>query len=100
MRFLSPACALFAAIAVGRAAQLQEVASFPDQQVTGVGVSMKSGRVFVNFPYWSDDHTLSVAEIINRQPKAFPDDEWNKPGPPGSHFICVQSVVALLTSDL
>ncbi len=93
MRVLPPACALFAAIAVGRAAQLQEVASFPDQQVTGVGVSMKSCRVFVNFPYWSDDHTLSVAEIFDRQLRAFPNDEWNTPGPAGLHFICVQSVV-------
>jgi sugar lactone lactonase YvrE len=75
------------------AAQLQEVASFTNQQVTGVGVSQKSGRIFVNFPFWSDDHSLSVAEIVNGQPRAFPDDEWNKPGPPASHFVCVQSVV-------
>src|SRR3982750_2964716 len=75
------------------AAELQEVASFPNQQITGVGVSVKSGRIFVNFPYWSDDHSLSVAEIVNGQPKAFPNEEWNKPGPAGSHFICVQSVV-------
>jgi len=53
------------------AAQLQEVASFPNQQVTGVGVSQRSGRIFVNFPYWSDDHLLSVAEIVNGQPRAF-----------------------------
>jgi sugar lactone lactonase YvrE len=75
------------------AVQLQEVASFPNQQVTGVGVSQKSGRIFVSFPYWSDDHLLSVAEIIDGQPRAFPDEEWNKPGPAGSHFVCVQSVV-------
>ena len=75
------------------AAQLEEVATFANQQVTGVGVSQKSGRIFVNFPLWSDDHLLSVAEIVNGQPHAFPDDEWNKPGPAGDHFICVQSVV-------
>jgi sugar lactone lactonase YvrE len=74
-------------------ADLQEVASFPDKQLTGVGVSAKSGRIFVNFPYWSDDHSISVAEIVKGQPKPFPDEEWNKPGPVGSHFICVQSVV-------
>jgi sugar lactone lactonase YvrE len=74
-------------------ADLKEVASFPDKQVTGVGVSTKSGRIFVNFPYWSDDHSISVAEIVNGQPKPFPEEEWNKPGPAGSHFICVQSVV-------
>jgi hypothetical protein len=34
----------------------KEVASFPDKQITGVGVSTQSGRIFVNFPYWSDNH--------------------------------------------
>src|SRR5678815_2609124 len=58
---------VFAALVINAtavaAAELQEVASFPDQQVTGVGVSTKSGRVFVNFPYWSDQHSMSVAEL-------------------------------------
>lgn len=85
--------AFLACIASSFAAELQEVASFPNQQVTGVGVSRKSGRIFVNFPYWSDDHSVSVAEIVNGQPRAYPDEEWNKPGPAGSHFVCVQSVV-------
>jgi sugar lactone lactonase YvrE len=80
-------------IATASAAELREVASFPDKQITGVAVSTKSGRIFVNFPYWSDDHSTSVAEIVNGQPKAFPNDEWNKAGPADSHFICVQSVV-------
>jgi hypothetical protein len=66
--------------AIAFSAELREVASFPDKQITGVGVSTKSGRIFVNFPYWSDDHSISVAEIVNGQPKAFPNDEWNKPG--------------------
>jgi sugar lactone lactonase YvrE len=85
--------AFLAVATASSAAQLEEVASFPNQQVTGVGVSQKSGRIFVNFPYWLDDHLLSVAEIIDGQPRACPNEEWNKPGPPGSHFICVQSVV-------
>ena len=86
------AALLINATAVAGAA-LQEVASFPDQQVTGVGVSTKSGRIFVNFPYWSDQHSMSVAEIVNGQPKPFPNEEWNKPGAAASHFVCVQSVV-------
>jgi sugar lactone lactonase YvrE len=76
-----------------RAAQLEEVASFANQQVTGVGVSTKSGRVFVSFPDWSDDHSISVAEIVNGQSQPFPNAEWNKPGVSGTHFVCVQSVV-------
>ena len=88
---------VFAALVINAAAiagaNLQEVASFPDQQVTGVGVSTKSGRIFVNFPDWSDQHSISVAEIVDGQPKPFPNEEWNKPGPAASHFVCVQSVV-------
>lgn len=74
------------------AAELHEVASFPDQQVTGVTVS-KTGRVFVNFPDWLDGHTISVAEIIDGKPEPYPNEEWNKKGAAGSHFVCVQSVV-------
>ncbi|HEV3410040.1 MAG TPA: L-dopachrome tautomerase-related protein [Chthoniobacterales bacterium] len=73
--------------------ELKEVASFPDQQVTGVAVS-KSGRVFVNFPRWADEHTISVAEIVDKKPKPFPDEKWNGDGPPGERFVCVQSVYA------
>ena len=91
--FVLAVCGIVAAAVSGRAAELVEVASFDNQQVTGVGVSKKSGRVFVNFPLWSDDHFLSVAEIVNGKPKAFPNEEWNEPGPAGSHFVCVQSVV-------
>jgi sugar lactone lactonase YvrE len=93
MRIQLALVAFFINAAITSAAELQEVASFPDKQVTGVGVSTRSGRIFVNFPYWSDDHSISVAEIVNGQPKAFPDEEWNKPGPAASHFVCVQSVV-------
>src|SRR5688500_7164229 len=78
---------------------LQEVASFPNQQVTGVAVS-KSGRVFVNFPNWSDDHTISVAEIVGGKPKPFPNEQLNQPGPVTSHFVCVQSVYVDDTDNL
>jgi sugar lactone lactonase YvrE len=80
-------------------AQLQEVASFPNQQVTGVAVS-KTGRVFVNFPDWSDDHTISVAELVDSKPQPYPNSDLNKPGPPRSHFVCVQSVYVDATDAL
>src|SRR5437868_5451017 len=92
MKLLLGLVTLFVSVALCPAADLEEVANFPNQQVTGVTVS-KSGRIFVNFPDWSDDHTISVAELIDRQPKPFPNDEWNKPGPAAMHFVCVQSVV-------
>ncbi len=72
-------------------ATLEMVASFPNQQVTGIAVS-KHGRIFVNFPNWSDDHTLSVAEIIDGKPVPYPNEEWNRAGTPDKHFVCVQSV--------
>ena len=92
MKLLLGAFALFLSGDLSPAASLEEVANFPNQQVTGVSLS-KNGRIFVNFPDWSDDHTISVAELIDRQPKAFPNEECNKPGSPATHFVCVQSVV-------
>src|SRR3954453_20441827 len=66
-------------------------------QLTGVSVS-KSGRVFVNYPRWSDTYRYAVAEIgKDGSAKPFPDQDWNtwdsKPASAGKHFVCVQSVV-------
>jgi len=78
--------------------KLEEVATFPVQQVPGVTVSAK-GRVFVNF--WSDDHTTSVAEIIYGKPVPYPDEAWNtKKGEPDKRWVCVQSVVVPMTTWL
>ena len=57
----------------GEDSALEEVASFPKQQVMGVAVSAQ-GRVFVNFPFWSDDHTISVAEVVDGKLRPFPDE--------------------------
>ncbi|MBA3962505.1 MAG: SMP-30/gluconolactonase/LRE family protein [Chthoniobacterales bacterium] len=80
-------------------ATLAKVASFPAQQVTGVAVS-KTGRVFVNFPAWSDDHTISVAEIIDGKAFPYPNEKWNEAGSPNDHFVCVQSVYVDDTDSL
>lgn len=73
--------------------ELEVAAQFPSQQVTGVAVS-KTGRLFVNFPFWSDDHTVSVVEVLaDGKTQPFPDDAWNwKEGPVQNRFVCVQSV--------
>lgn len=73
--------------------QLEEVAAFPDQQITGVTVS-KTGRIFVSFPFWSDDHTVSVMEILpDGKRKPYPGPKWNsKDTSVKFRFICVQSV--------
>lgn len=83
-----------------REAQLELVAAF-DHQVTGVTVS-KKGRIFVNFPRWTEDAPISVAEVTQDGGlKPYPDDEWNswrnaKKNQISAldHFVCVQSVVA------
>jgi sugar lactone lactonase YvrE len=80
--------------------RLQKVATF-DHQVTGVTVS-EDGRIFVNFPRWSEDVPVSVAEVMNDGSiRPYPDNEWNawrnakmSEMSPKDHFVTVQSVVA------
>ena len=76
---------------------LEKVASF-DHQVTGVTVS-KTGRVFVNFPRWTEDAPVSVAEVKDGKVVPYPDAGWNgwrnaAKLSAKDHWICVQSVVA------
>jgi sugar lactone lactonase YvrE len=66
-------------------------------QLTGVTVS-KRGRLFVNYPRWSDVYLNAVVEVMpDGSAKPFPDERWNgwdrKPGTAHDHFVCVQSVV-------
>ena len=68
-----------------------------DFQLTGVSVS-RTGRLFVNFPRWSDRYLHAVCEIApDGAAKPYPDDAWNawnlKPATAGTAFVCVQSVV-------
>lgn len=48
-----------------------------DKQWTGIAVS-QSGRIFVNYPYWSGHVPVSVAEISNGVSRAYPNMEWNQ----------------------
>ncbi|NUZ06115.1 L-dopachrome tautomerase-related protein [Piscinibacter koreensis] len=75
------------------------VASF-DHQVTGVTVA-EDGRVFVNFPRWTEDAPVSVAELKNGRLVPYPDGNWNAwrnarkdELSAADHWVCVQSVVA------
>jgi sugar lactone lactonase YvrE len=66
-------------------------------QITGVSVS-KSGRVFINFPRWSDRYLNAVVEVMpDGSTKPYPDEHWNrwdmKTEHAGQQFVCVQSVV-------
>lgn len=63
-----------------------------DHQWTGIAVS-RNNRMFVNFPRWSADTPVAVAEIINGKVVPFPDTNWNKyESDQPDHFTCVQSV--------
>lgn len=69
-----------------------------DFQITGVTVS-KAGRLFVNFPRWSDHYLNAVVEVMkDGSVKPYPDEFWNrwdmKPDHAAKQFVCVQSVVA------
>src|ERR1044071_7077080 len=81
-------------------ATLQKVATF-EHQVTGVTVG-KDDRIFVNFPRWTEDSPVAVAEVMkDGSVKPFPDEAWNSwrnalknKVTPQNHWVCVQSVVA------
>jgi len=84
----------------GGDARLQLVATF-DHQVTGVTVT-PDGRTFVNFPRWTEDAPISVAELGSTGDlRPYPDADWNSwrnsrrdEVTPQDHWVCVQSVVA------
>ncbi len=83
-----------------RDGRLQVVATF-EHQVTGVTVA-PDGRIFVNFPRWTEDTPVSVAELMpDGSTRPYPNEEWNSwrnarmsEVSPNDHFVCVQSVVA------
>ena len=76
---------------------LTEVFHDNNFQITGVTMS-KTGRLFVNYPRWSDRYVNAVVEVMkDGSTKPFPNQDWNvwdlKPQSAGQHFVCVQSVV-------
>jgi sugar lactone lactonase YvrE len=93
--FLMTFMAAIPAIAAAENAKLTEIAS-SESQWTGIAVS-KEGRIFVNFPRWSDDVPVSVGELQkNGSIAPYPDQKmnsWSRKKDPQEHFVCVQSVV-------
>jgi sugar lactone lactonase YvrE len=95
----SGAAGAVAAAGKDSAPDLQLIAVF-DHQVTGVAVS-QDGRVFVNFPRWTEDTPISVGELTLAGLRPYPDNAWNawrniekNAMRAQDHFVCVQSVVA------
>ncbi|SDS19235.1 Major royal jelly protein [Gillisia sp. Hel1_33_143] len=78
--------------------EIENVASFSEQQVTGLSISDR-GRMFANFPRWRKGVENSVVEVLeNGSSNAYPNKSWNtwEVGSPAkdSVFIGVQSVLA------
>jgi sugar lactone lactonase YvrE len=73
---------------------LELVAQFYEAMPTGVTVSQR-GRIFVNFPKWGDDVRITVAEMRDGKPVAYPDEVLNRtdPNDPAAALVSVQSVV-------
>ena len=67
-----------------------EIVAKSANQWTGIAISANN-RMFVNFPKWSENVPISVAEIKNGKIIAFPDNEWQNRNNKNS-FIAVQSV--------
>ncbi len=80
--------------ALGQARKLEPVFKDDTYQLTGVAVS-KSGRMFVNYPYWTDTYRYALVEVgKDGSVKPYPDATWNswKPGQdPTNKWVCVQS---------
>src|SRR4051812_16083795 len=63
-------------------------------QLTGVAVSAK-GRLFSNYPLWSDTYKYALVEIKDNKASPFPNESMNswKEGQPGKEkWVCVQAV--------
>jgi sugar lactone lactonase YvrE len=63
-------------------------------QLTGVAVS-KTGRLFTNYPLWSDTYKYALVEIKDKKPIPFPNESMNswKEGQSGKDkWVCVQAV--------
>jgi sugar lactone lactonase YvrE len=75
--------------------KLEPVFSDSVYQLTGVAVS-KDGRLFTNYPLWSDIYRYAVVETKpGNQVSPYPDAAMNswQPGEPGKDkWVCVQAV--------
>ncbi|WP_156126173.1 L-dopachrome tautomerase-related protein [Hymenobacter sp. DG25B] len=74
-----------------------ELVAQNNRQWTGITIA-PNGRRFVNFPRWSADVPVSVAELLpDGTTKPWPDaarNAWQPGASPDQKFACVQSVVA------
>jgi sugar lactone lactonase YvrE len=74
--------------------QLEVVAHFHGAMPTGVTVSHE-GRIFVNFPKWGDEVKFTVAEVVDGEELAYPNEDINRSDGDNlaTTLLSVQSVV-------
>ncbi|MCL9807618.1 major royal jelly family protein [Flavobacterium amniphilum] len=89
--FLSVFCATLSLQAQEISKDKLSIIAESNHQWTGIAMS-QTNRMFVNFPRWSADTPVAVAEIINGKIHPFPDANWNMYEENPNHFTCVQSV--------
>ena len=102
MRHLLLLCGFYAAFAVAQSddcgvAQSQIAYQNRHFELTGISAA-PDGRLFVNFPRWSDRYLNAViVHTAGAEDQPYPDFEWNrwdgKPQSAATHFVCVQAVV-------
>jgi sugar lactone lactonase YvrE len=75
---------------------LEQVYSDSTYELTGVAVS-GDGRLFTNYPLWSDTYKYAVAEIKNGAPRPYPNagmNAWHAGDKGMDKWVCVQAVRA------
>ncbi len=71
-----------------------EPVAFSDIQWTGLAIA-NNGRLFVNYPRWSNNLPFSVAELIDGKPVPYPNqimNSWEPGKDPSTHLVCVQAL--------
>ena len=71
-----------------------EAIALSDKQWTGLAVS-KEGRLFVNYPRWSESVPISAAELVDGKPVPYPNttiNDWRPGKDPAKHLVCVQAL--------
>ena len=83
-----------ACVLLGGCAHRASIVAESDLQWTGVAVA-EDGRLFVNYPRWSDRYEMAVAEVGADGATAYPNVAWNQWEEGAGwldHFVHVQSV--------
>lgn len=78
-------------------ARVVEVAS-SERQWTGIAIAPADGRLFVNFPRWTEAYDFAVGELApDGSVEPYPNvelNQWSPEDDPGERFVCVHALLA------